>query len=101
MVIGIWHSKNIDSAFNDHPDPEVQSAALLGLGRTYYEISEFAAALDALRRIPVDFPDSPYLPDTYFALAQVYEALERFSEAVVAYDNLSRFTTWCDRFLYL
>jgi len=73
-------------AFENHPDPEVQSAALLGLGRTYYEISDFAAALGALRRIPADYPDSPYLPETYFALAQVYEALDRFSEAVAAYD---------------
>jgi soluble lytic murein transglycosylase len=86
---GDWDSalQEYQSALENHPNPEVQSAALLGLGRTYYQLGQFSTALDVLRRIPVEFPDSPHLPETYFAQAQVYEALDRFSEAATAYQS--------------
>jgi len=86
---GDWEAarKEYEFALENHPDPEVQSAALLGLGRTYSETGDYAAALDALRRIPAEFPDSPHLPDAYVALAHAYEALDRFAESADAYQR--------------
>jgi soluble lytic murein transglycosylase len=75
------------SALENHPNLDVQSAALLGLGQTYYKIGKFAAARDALQRIPIEYPDSPHKPDAFFALAQIFEALDRFSEAADAYQS--------------
>jgi len=86
---GDWEAalQEYQNGLENHPDPVVQSAALLGLGRTDYQMGQFSTALDELRRIPAEFPDSPYLPETYFALGQVYEALDRFSEAATAYQQ--------------
>jgi soluble lytic murein transglycosylase len=86
---GDWDSalREYQSALENHPNPEVQAASLLGLGRTYYQRGQVSTALDVLRRVPEEFPDSPHLPETYFALAQVYEALHRFSEAAAAYQS--------------
>ena len=75
------------NAWKTDLDPDVQTAALLGLGRTYYETKEYAAALDSLRRIKDLYPESPHLPETYFALAQVHEALDRYSEAAEDYQT--------------
>ena len=86
---GDWEAalQEYQTAFENHPNPEVQSAALLGLGRTHFQLGDYPAALDVLRRVPSEFPTSPHLPETQFALAQVYEALDRFPEAVVAYQS--------------
>jgi len=86
---GDWDAalKEYQDALLNHPDPNVRAAALLGLGRTYYQMGEVATALDVLRQVSTEFPDSSHLPETYFALAQVYEALDRFDDAAVAYQS--------------
>ncbi len=86
---GDWDAaiQEYQTALENHPNPEVQSAALLGLGRTYYQLGNYSEALDMLRRVPAEFLDSPHLPETQFALAQVYEVLDRFPEAAVAYQS--------------
>ena len=58
---GDWETalQEYQNALDNHPDPVVQSAALLGLGRTDYQMGQFSTALDKLRRIPAEFPDSP------------------------------------------
>ena len=86
---GDWDAalQEYQTALENHPNPEVQSAALLGLGRTHYQLGDYSAALDVLRQVSDEFPDSPHLPETQFALAQVYEALDRFDEAAVTYQS--------------
>ncbi len=86
---GDWDQalKEYQSALDNHPDPVVRSAALLGLGRTHFQRGELSSALEFLRQVPTEFPDSPYLPETYFALGQAYEALDRFDEAAAAYQR--------------
>ncbi len=66
-------------------DPEIQAAALAGIGRTYFEMGEYAAALDPLRTLVDNFPTSAHRADAYFHLAQVYTALERWTDAADAY----------------
>jgi soluble lytic murein transglycosylase len=86
---GDWDVAIIEymDAWKTDPDPDAQTAALLGLGRTYYKTEEYAAALDALRRIKNSYPESPHMPETYFALAQVHEELDRYSEAADAFQS--------------
>jgi soluble lytic murein transglycosylase len=68
-------------------DPELQSAALLGQGRVYFEDGYYPGALDALRAVTENYPDSPYRADAFFFLGETYMALNRFVEAADAYLN--------------
>jgi len=68
-------------------DPELQSAGLLGLGRAYYQDGYYPEALDALRLVTENYPDSPYRADAYFFLGETYMVLDRYVEAADAYLN--------------
>lgn len=68
-------------------DPDLQTAALLGLGRTRYLASDYPGALDALRTLLDTYPDSPHRAQAHFALGQVFDALERYAEAAQAYQQ--------------
>jgi len=65
--------------------PELQSAALLGIGkarlleRNYYEVN---LTLEGLLQL---FPDSIEIAEAYFALGQSYYAQDRYHEAADAY----------------
>ena len=86
---GDWEAAlaEYQKALDNHPDPEVRAAAWLGLGRTRYELGQFSTALEVLRQVPAEFPDSAHLPETYFSLGQVYEALDRYAEAAASYQS--------------
>jgi len=73
------------TAFETSPEAEIQSAALLGMGRTYFQAGEVAASLDSLKRIIDEYPDSSHLPYAYFSLGQAYERLGQFTQAAEAY----------------
>ena len=72
-------------AFSTSTDSEVRAAALWGLGRTEYEAGVYASALEALRRLPVEFPDSQYAAYAFFLLGETYACLQRYAEAADAY----------------
>jgi len=74
-------------AFSTSTDSEVRAAALWGLGRTEYEAGFYASALEALRRLPVEFPDSQYAAYTFFLLGETYASLQRYAEAADAYSS--------------
>ncbi len=64
---------------------EGRNKALLGLGKTYYQQGDFSQALAALRTLISSSPDSPYLSEAHFFLAETYAHLERNIEAAEAY----------------
>jgi len=74
-------------AFSTSTDSKVRAAALWGLGRTEYEAGVYASALEALRRLPVEFPDSQYAAYAFFLLGETYTSLQRYAEAADAYSS--------------
>jgi soluble lytic murein transglycosylase len=74
-------------ALENTTEKEVKSAALLGLGRTYLQTFRYDAALDTLNSGILSYPDSPHRALMFFALAEVYEALDQPLEAVSAYQE--------------
>ena len=74
-------------AYSTSNDSEVRAAALWGLGRTEYEAGVYASALEALRRLPVEFPDSQYAAYAFFLLGETYASLQRYAEAADAYSS--------------
>jgi len=74
-------------AYTTSTDSEVRAAALWGLGRTEYEAGVYASALEALRRLPIEFPDSQYAAYAFFLLGETYASLQRYLEAADAYSS--------------
>ncbi len=68
-------------------DEQVQTAALLGIGRAKYQSGDYQAAIDAFNNLIQNYPQSTDLPYAYFNLGQTYVAMERYSEAADAYLN--------------
>jgi soluble lytic murein transglycosylase len=69
------------------PDPQTQAAALLGAGRTYQLAGQLDQAVETLSRLIQDYPDADKIPQAYFALAQAFNAQERYAEAALAYSE--------------
>ena len=64
-----------------------QAAALLGLGKTYYQLGEYQKSLEHLRKLVSSYPSSSYLPQAYIALAETYHTLDRHLEEAEAYNG--------------
>jgi soluble lytic murein transglycosylase len=58
---------------------------LLGIGKTYYSAQDYPKALETLRDLVANYPNSPHLPEANIVLAQTYTALTRHHEAADAY----------------
>ena len=83
------------------PDPAVQAAAQLGLGRAALGARRYADALDILRGVITTFPKTAAATDAYFFLGETYRALERYGEAAEAYQGfLQHRPGYIDAYLY-
>lgn len=71
--------------YNASVEQELRSAALLGMGKTYYAQGEFSSALQPLRTLVELFPQSEHVAGGYLYLARTYDALSRYAEAADAY----------------
>jgi len=76
-----------EAALSTSPDAEIQSAALLGIGRTRTLAGDPAGALEALTLLIQSYPQSPNVPYAHFTMGQALSALGRYSEAADAYLN--------------
>ncbi|GAB4504929.1 MAG: transglycosylase SLT domain-containing protein [Anaerolineales bacterium] len=74
-----------EAAFRSSADPQVQAAALWGLGRTAYADGRYNAALDILQQLVEAFPESPLVAYAQFMLGQTYYAMKRYAESADAY----------------
>jgi len=72
-----------DAAYTN--DQALQAAAQYGIGRTYYLLGDYAAALNTLRDLVERWPDAPQSADASFYLGETFMALDRTLEAVDAY----------------
>jgi tetratricopeptide (TPR) repeat protein len=68
-------------------DSAIQIAALIGLGKTYQMSGDNLNALNTLRSLVEVYPTSPDIAEGYFLLGQVYQSLQRPSDAAVAYQS--------------
>jgi len=78
-----WYTTALDST----SDPSIRVAALLGQGRIHYLTGIYPNALDELRDVIFDHPDSPQSADAYFYLAETYMKLYRYAEAAEAFSG--------------
>jgi soluble lytic murein transglycosylase len=76
------------NVLNMASDPELRSAALLGLGRTQYQMRDYEAALQTLQSLLVQYPTSEQVPVAYIVLAETYEIIGRYQDVV---DSLSAY----------
>ena len=88
LFYGDWEAalQAYQVALERETDTELRAAALLGLGRTYYELEDYASSVASLQTLISTFPDSSYLPAAYVALAKTHEALGEYAQAANAYD---------------
>lgn len=73
--------------------PEDQAAALLGLGKTYFQLEDYQKSLENLRELVTSYPDSDVLPEGYIALARTYRVLGRRLEEADAYASYRQLRT--------
>jgi soluble lytic murein transglycosylase len=74
-------------AFENGATPEIQAAALLGLGRTYYSKGDLDNALIALTSAVTSYSGTTHQAALNFALGEVYEALNQPLDAAAAYSE--------------
>ncbi|MEK6256397.1 MAG: tetratricopeptide repeat protein, partial [Chloroflexota bacterium] len=87
LFYGDWDRalREYQTAFDHADQDDLRYAALLGLGRTYFQLGEYAAALDAFRAV-VDFtPNEIQRGHAQFALGQTFDELQRYPEAAASY----------------
>ncbi|HUF38256.1 MAG TPA: tetratricopeptide repeat protein [Anaerolineales bacterium] len=83
------------------PEPEIEAAALLGIGRVRLATGSIDQALNILRDLVARFPDSPQAGDAHIFLAQVMTRLNRYEEAAAEYQAyLDRFPGVLDAYVY-
>lgn len=84
---GDWESSiaSYEDMLGSDSSPDQISAALLGLGKVYFQKQDYQKALDYLRLLVSTYPDSTLVHKGYFALAETYTALNRHKEAADAY----------------
>lgn len=73
------------NAFQASSEPDIQSAALLGLARTHIDSGDYQAGVDALSQLIASYPQSTELPYAHFSLGQAYSALGLYTESAQAY----------------
>ena len=76
-----------ESALANSSEAEIQSAALLGIGRTRSQAGDADGAIEALSRLIQSFPQSAHVPYAHFALGEALSLAGRHSEAADAYLN--------------
>ncbi len=84
---GDWELAGIEfqTALDASREPQMQAAALLGLGRTRLMERNYAEAIGILEQLIQEHPDSLQTPHAYFLLAQANEGMQRHLEAADAY----------------
>ena len=89
LTNGDWDAalSEFQAAQQNSTDPDIQSAALLGVGRTRLLAGNPFEAINVFESFLAAFPNSPNLPYAYFYLGQAHSAVEHYSEAAEAYLN--------------
>jgi soluble lytic murein transglycosylase len=86
---GDWESalSQYQNASSTSQEADIQSASLLGSGRSHIASGNYQAGVDVLKTLIQNFPAAAHIPQAHFALAQAYSALEMHAEAAESYLN--------------
>ena len=74
-------------SYETNSDPEIQSAALLGLGRAFAANDQLEEAKEILISAILNYQDSPHKADLYFAYALVLDENNDYEEAILFYQQ--------------
>lgn len=74
-----------ESALVQAADAETQASALTGLGRTYFQMGNTTATIQALTTVTENYQDTGAYPTALFVLGQVYQVEQRHAEAAAVY----------------
>jgi soluble lytic murein transglycosylase len=87
LFYGDWDQAlhHYQTALEQNSDPEIQSAAWLGIARARFASGDPQAALDAVNALLAQFPDSPQRGLAFFLAGEAYSAIGRHREAALAY----------------
>jgi len=85
---GDWESAilSYEETLGSADTPEEGSAALLGLGKVYFQKGDYQKTLDYLRLLVASYPESDLVHKAYFVLAETFTTLDRHLEAADAYN---------------
>ena len=89
LFIGDWETalREYQATIETNPDMSIQTAAILGIARTYILVRDYPSALNHLRFLLENYPDSPHLADAYFTIGRTYFELDRHQEAAQAFES--------------
>jgi len=76
-----------ETAYREGDNPQVQSAALWGQGRTEYADGRYNVALASLQNIITEFPDSAFIPYVNFLMGKANYELDQFHEAAANFND--------------
>ncbi|MBC8504388.1 MAG: tetratricopeptide repeat protein [Anaerolineales bacterium] len=84
---GDWEAALLaySAGYENNSDQELRSAALLGLGRTYFKLNEYELSLQSFQTLLNEYPGSAYIPSAQIALAETYKSMAMYSDAAQAY----------------
>ncbi len=84
-----------------NPEPEIEAAALLGIGRVRLETGSTDQALGTLRDLVTRYPDSAQAGEAHIFLARIMNSLDRYTEAAAEYQAyLDRFPGVLDAYVH-
>lgn len=86
---GDWESalNEFQTVLNTSSDPEVKSAATLGIARSWFMGRNYYEAIRNLESMIINYPNSSSLPGAYILLGQAQNAQDHYKEAVEAFSN--------------
>jgi soluble lytic murein transglycosylase len=83
----------IRSSLQTNSAATTDPANLWILAKTEFLAENYSVALEILRGIPVSFPDTLEAERSWFLMAEILYTLERYDEAIVAYQNYQATST--------
>ena len=89
LINGDWETaiSEYQASKDFSTDPQVQAAALLGLGRVHLAAQDFEQSAAALTEFVENYSHDYRLPHAYYLLGDTFMELERYPEAIAAYTN--------------
>ncbi|MEW6718298.1 MAG: transglycosylase SLT domain-containing protein [Chloroflexota bacterium] len=89
LFYGDWEAATqaYQAALNNSTDPDIQAAALFGLGHSAFSAQDYQTALEHLNLLFTQHPHAKNLAEAYFLLAQIHTAQANFSAAAQAYQD--------------